>query len=308
MTTQRHAAPFDKFREECGVFGIFGHPEAANLTYLGLYALQHRGQESAGIAASDGAQVRISKSMGHVADAFSEKTLEKLPGTIAIGHVRYSTAGDSNVDNAQPILIECAHGQIALTEQDVTIMLNRYIFGYSGSPLKDMVVRTKGNHIVQTGTMHKLIDIPFEMEAQVSLTPEGLVRVHPVRMKIAGLDGFVIVTAEYNRGPAAVLKNALDYAYNEWTNKPVAFVGYGGVGGARAIEQLRLNAIELQMAPIRAGVHIQWAIYEQVQKGKKLEEFDFLNDSAKGMLDQLAWWVNALNAARERKEQQREAA
>ena len=104
----------DKFREECGVFGIFGHPEAANLTYLGLYALQHRGQESAGIAASDGGEVRIAKSMGHVADAFSEKTLEKLPGNIAIGHVRYSTAGDSKLDNAQPILIECGHGQIAI--------------------------------------------------------------------------------------------------------------------------------------------------------------------------------------------------
>ena len=81
------AGPHDKLKEECGVFGIFGHPEAANLTYLGLYALQHRGQESAGISASDGVHVRISKSMGHVADAFSEKTLEKLPGTIAIGHV-----------------------------------------------------------------------------------------------------------------------------------------------------------------------------------------------------------------------------
>ena len=111
---RRRVGPHDKLKEECGVFGIFGHPEAANLTYLGLYALQHRGQESAGIAASDGAQVRISKAMGYVADAFSEKTLEKLPGTIAIGHVRYSTAGDSKVDNAQPILIECAHGQIAI--------------------------------------------------------------------------------------------------------------------------------------------------------------------------------------------------
>jgi amidophosphoribosyltransferase len=104
----------DKFKDECGVFGIFGHPEAANLTYLGLYALQHRGQESAGIAASDGTQVRISKSMGHVADAFSEKTLEELPGRTAIGHVRYSTAGDSKLDNAQPILIDCTHGQIAI--------------------------------------------------------------------------------------------------------------------------------------------------------------------------------------------------
>lgn len=73
------AGPHDKLKEECGVFGIFGHPEAANLTYLGLYALQHRGQESAGIAASDGAHVRISKSMGYVADAFSEKTLESCP-------------------------------------------------------------------------------------------------------------------------------------------------------------------------------------------------------------------------------------
>ena len=106
--------PNDKFKDECGIFGIFGHPEAANLTYLGLYALQHRGQESAGIAASDGVQVRLSKSMGYVADAFSEKTLEKLPGHIAIGHVRYSTAGDSKLDNAQPILIDCTHGQIAI--------------------------------------------------------------------------------------------------------------------------------------------------------------------------------------------------
>jgi amidophosphoribosyltransferase len=106
--------PHDKLKEECGVFGIFGHSEAANLTYLGLYALQHRGQESAGISASDGSEVRISKSMGYVADAFSEKTLEKLPGHIAIGHVRYSTSGDSKIDNAQPILIECGHGQIAI--------------------------------------------------------------------------------------------------------------------------------------------------------------------------------------------------
>src|SRR5215217_6515785 len=82
----------DKFKDECGVFGIFGHHEAANMTYLGLYALQHRGQESAGIAASDGKLVRISKAMGYVADSFSEQTLSQLPGHAAIGHVRYSTA------------------------------------------------------------------------------------------------------------------------------------------------------------------------------------------------------------------------
>jgi amidophosphoribosyltransferase len=105
---------FDKFREECGVFGIFGHAEAANLTYLGLYALQHRGQESAGIAAYDGAQIRVSKAMGHVNEAFSAETLLKLPGHGAIGHVRYSTAGESGVANAQPIVVDSTHGQLAV--------------------------------------------------------------------------------------------------------------------------------------------------------------------------------------------------
>ncbi len=104
----------DKFRDECGVFGIFGHPEAANMTYLGLYALQHRGQESGGIAASDQTVVRVSRAMGYVADAFDSETLGTLPGSLAIGHVRYSTAGSSRLSNAQPFLIDCAHGQIAI--------------------------------------------------------------------------------------------------------------------------------------------------------------------------------------------------
>src|SRR5216684_7741907 len=104
----------DKFHDECGVFGIFGHPEAANMTYLGLYALQHRGQESAGIAVSDGDHVRVSRAMGYVADTFDSQTLSELPGALAIGHVRYSTAGESKLLNAQPILIDCAHGQIAI--------------------------------------------------------------------------------------------------------------------------------------------------------------------------------------------------
>src|SRR3974377_215702 len=101
-------AMFDKFKDECGIFGIFGHAEAANMTYLGLYALQHRGQESAGIAASDGQTVRLSRAMGYVADVFDSRTLSELPGTMAIGHVRYSTAGDSHLSNAQPFLIDCA--------------------------------------------------------------------------------------------------------------------------------------------------------------------------------------------------------
>ena len=104
----------DKFKDECGVFGIFGHPEAANLTYLGLYALQHRGQESAGIATGDGEKMRVSRAMGHVADAFTGNNLEGLPGHLAIGHTRYSTTGESKLQNAQPMLIDCAHGQIAI--------------------------------------------------------------------------------------------------------------------------------------------------------------------------------------------------
>jgi amidophosphoribosyltransferase len=104
----------DKFHDECGVFGIFGHPEAASLTSLGLYALQHRGQESAGIAAGDGERMRILRGMGEVGDTFREDALQKLPGHLAIGHTRYSTAGESKIENAQPFLIDCAHGQIAV--------------------------------------------------------------------------------------------------------------------------------------------------------------------------------------------------
>ena len=104
----------DKFRDECGVFGIFGHPDAAHMTYLGLYALQHRGQESAGIAVASDGRLKLSRAMGYVSDVFNEEVLEGLHGAAAIGHVRYSTFGDSRVVNAQPILIECAHGQIAL--------------------------------------------------------------------------------------------------------------------------------------------------------------------------------------------------
>ena len=105
---------FDKFHDECGVFAIFGHPEAAKMTYLGLYALQHRGQESAGICASDGTDIRCKKSMGHVADIFTPPVLETLPGELAIGHTRYSTAGDTALLNAQPFSVACNKGRIAV--------------------------------------------------------------------------------------------------------------------------------------------------------------------------------------------------
>ena len=104
----------DKFRDECGVVAIFAHPEAEKLAYLGLHALQHRGQESAGIATSDGMTSRVHKAMGLVADIFTEEVLSKIPGTLAIGHTRYSTAGDSALLNAQPILVQSNKGSIAL--------------------------------------------------------------------------------------------------------------------------------------------------------------------------------------------------
>ena len=107
-------APFDKFREECGVVAIYGHQEAANLAYLGLYALQHRGQESAGIATSDGNEIRCFKSMGHVADIFTPPVIRELPGDHAIGHTRYSTAGDTVLLNAQPFSVSCNKGRIAV--------------------------------------------------------------------------------------------------------------------------------------------------------------------------------------------------
>ncbi|MEO8025149.1 MAG: amidophosphoribosyltransferase [Bryobacteraceae bacterium] len=106
--------PFDKLHEECGVFAVYGHPEAANLAYLGLYALQHRGQESAGIATSDGRGVHIHKEMGHVADIFTPERIGSLPGHMAIGHTRYATTGDTVILNAQPFAVACNKGRVAV--------------------------------------------------------------------------------------------------------------------------------------------------------------------------------------------------
>ena len=104
----------DKLKEECGIIGIYGHPEAANIAYLGLYALQHRGQESAGIVVSDGRSLVVEKGMGLVADVFSEDRLRPLQGRAAIGHVRYSTTGTSVLANAQPFLASYRQGSLAL--------------------------------------------------------------------------------------------------------------------------------------------------------------------------------------------------
>lgn len=118
--------------------------------------------------------------------------------------------------------------------------------------------------------------------------------------KMATFDGYIFITAEYNHSITAVLKNALDYAYVEWNRKPAAFVGYGSVGAARAIEQLRLICIELQMAPTRTGVHIQGSdFYAVARQGKSLTELEYLQPNVKSMLDELVWWTNTLKAGRE---------
>ncbi|MFZ0433655.1 MAG: amidophosphoribosyltransferase [Candidatus Acidiferrales bacterium] len=114
MNLGLHILDDDHFHDHCGVFGIFGNPEAAKLTYLGLYALQHRGQESAGIASTDGSAVHIVKSMGQVQEIFTPETIARLPGAAAIGHTRYSTTGDTSLMNAQPVVIDCNKGKLAL--------------------------------------------------------------------------------------------------------------------------------------------------------------------------------------------------
>ena len=114
MKELRIVAPPDKWHEECAVVGVSGHREAANLTYLGLYALQHRGQESSGIVSNDGEQFHQEKAMGLVADIFTKERLRRLSGRSAIGHNRYSTSGSSDLKNAQPLVVNFAFGNLAL--------------------------------------------------------------------------------------------------------------------------------------------------------------------------------------------------
>src|ERR1700686_2269220 len=125
------------------------------------------------------------------------------------------------------------------------------------------------------------------------------------RKRIGELDAFVATVAEYNHGPTAVLKNAFDSAFVEWQRKPIAFVGYGGVGAARAIETLRGVVIELQMAPIRPEVNIAMEPFLGIlQKGRTLNDYEYLVQSREVMFDHLVWWGEALKAAREKTDAQ----
>jgi NAD(P)H-dependent FMN reductase len=148
--------------------------------------------------------------------------------------------------------------------------------------------------------------MPFfdEVGSPIYVPPQNEVARRWAR-KVAEFDGFILVTAEYNHGAPAVLKNALDYTYAEFNRKPVAFVGYGGVGGARAVEQLRLVCIELQMASTKSAVHIGGADFiGMLMQGKTFADMPHLDPTATALLDELVWWTGALKTARETTPQQ----
>lgn len=127
---------------------------------------------------------------------------------------------------------------------------------------------------------------------------------HPVAQqlaaKMASLDGYVFITAEYNHAPSGALKNAIDHLFPELARKPASFVGYGGVGAARAVEQLRLILVELRVAPLRDAVHVGVAELIGIrQQGKTFNDFPYLSQSAERMLDKLQWWAATLKKGRE---------
>jgi NAD(P)H-dependent FMN reductase len=146
--------------------------------------------------------------------------------------------------------------------------------------------------------------LPFFEEA---LSPMFTPPRNPIALrwgkKMGEFDGYIFVTAEYNHGIPAVLKNALDYAYAEYNRKPATFVGYGGVGAARAVEQLRLVLAELQVATLKHTVHINATEFMGLlMHGKTFADYPYLDESVGPMLDNLVWWANALKAGRDRVE------
>ena len=234
--TNKLAYAGDRFHDECGVFGVFGHPEAANLTYLGLYALQHRGQESAGIVASTGGDLNLHRAMGEVEEIFQPSVLAKLPGSSAIGHTRYSTAGDKALLNAQPIMIDCNKGKIALAHNgNLTNALEwRRKLEHRGSIFQSnsdtevivhLIARSQArNFSAALGDALNLVEGAYSL---LVLTPEELYAVRDPRGfrplalgKIATADGseawavasetcaFDLMNAEYVRdvGPGEMLR------------------------------------------------------------------------------------------------------
>jgi NAD(P)H-dependent FMN reductase len=148
-----------------------------------------------------------------------------------------------------------------------------------------------------------LRDYPLPMFDEAA-SPAWKPPAHPVAQRwgarLAALDGLIVVTPEYNHGYPAVLKNAFDHAYAEFVRKPIGFVGYGAAGAARSVEQLRMVAIELQMAPVRNAVHIGAIEFMGMwQQGKTFDDFPYLAQYAVSLLDDIAWWARSLRAARD---------
>ncbi|MDH4163552.1 MAG: amidophosphoribosyltransferase [Nitrospirota bacterium] len=198
---------FDKFNEECGVFGVYGHPDASNLTYLGLYSLQHRGQESAGIVSSDGKKLYCQKEMGLVADIFTEDRIKKLPGHAAIGHNRYSTTGDSISINIQPILVNFALGGLAVAHNGNLVnagLLKAELEAY-GSIFQSTMDSEVVIHLIaqsRLGTLHeRIVDALQHLQGSYSLlllSEEELVGIrdpHGFRPLVLGRAGEAYVLA-----------------------------------------------------------------------------------------------------------------
>jgi amidophosphoribosyltransferase len=174
----------DKFHDECAVFGVFNHKEAANLTYLGLYALQHRGQESSGIVSNDGGQFHQEKAMGLVAEIFTKDKLKRLSGRSAIGHNRYSTAGSSDIKNAQPLVVNFAFGNLALAHNGNLInaeMLRNELEAYGSifqSTTDSEVIVHLIAHSRQNALLDRVIDALNQVRGAFSitlLTDQGLI-------------------------------------------------------------------------------------------------------------------------------------
>lgn len=141
----------------------------------------------------------------------------------------------------------------------------------------------------------------FDWPASPARKPVDLPQVLPWRHKIAEMDGFIFITAEYNRTIPAVLKNAIDYVFAEWARKPAAYLGYGNTGAARAIEHLRNVCVELQMAPMRVGVHLgREPLLAVLNENRSLDDFEYLKVQTRAMLEDLSWWTYTLKDGRDR--------
>ncbi|MBU1913348.1 MAG: amidophosphoribosyltransferase [Candidatus Omnitrophica bacterium] len=199
----------DYLKDKCGVFGIFGHKDAARLTYLGLYALQHRGQESAGIVTSDGRLVREHKGMGLVSEVFNEEEIAKLTGNIAIGHTRYSTTGSSNIKNAQPFLVETLASHIAVAHNGnlVNALTLRKKLEKEGaifqSSMDSEIVIHAIAHSKKKDFKERIMDGISQLEGAFSMTllvEDGIIAVRDRRgfrpLSLGKLDGAYVIASE----------------------------------------------------------------------------------------------------------------